>query len=95
MQILSVYYKVHAYFYIHCIGIFKLGFLTIFFSNAMINSYTIGVAVHVFSSQINHLLGYKVKSYPGLFNLIYVSNIDKSIRVLFIQYDYALSYKYA
>ena len=61
------------------IGIFKLGFLTIFFSNAMINSYTIGVAVHVFSSQVNHILGYKVKSYPGLFKLIYVSKINKQL----------------
>lgn len=49
-----------------------MGFLTIFFSNAMVDSYTTGVAVHVFSSQINYVLGYKVKSPSGIGKLYFV-----------------------
>ena len=49
-----------------------MGFLTIFFSNAMVDSYTTGVAFHVFSSQINYVLGYKVKSPSGIGKLYFV-----------------------
>ena len=50
----------------------RLGFLTALFSNAMVSGYTTGVAVHVFSSQISYILGYRVHSYHGPLNLLFV-----------------------
>lgn len=52
--------------------VLRLGFLTALFSNAMVSGYTTGVAVHVFSSQISYLLGYRVDSHHGPLNLVFV-----------------------
>lgn len=52
--------------------VLRLGFLTALFSNAMVCGYTTGVAVHVFSSQISYLLGYRVHTYHGPLNLVFV-----------------------
>lgn len=59
-----------------------LGFLTIFFSNAMVNAYTTGCGVHVFSSQINYVLGYKIKGYNGVLKLYFVCALQNTIRVI-------------
>ena len=53
-------------------GFCRLGFVTLFFSDAMVNAYAAGCAVHVISSQIQYVLGYKVKQYYGPFKLFFV-----------------------
>uniref|UniRef100_A0AC35U018 STAS domain-containing protein n=1 Tax=Rhabditophanes sp. KR3021 TaxID=114890 RepID=A0AC35U018_9BILA len=44
------------------IGLLKLGFLTNYMSDSLLSGFTTGAACHVFVSQINKVLGYKV---PG------------------------------
>lgn len=64
----------------------NLGFLTVLFSNAVINGYATGVAIHAISSQISAILGYRVKSYKGVLNLIYVSTYDHIMNCTFKTY---------
>ena len=50
----------------------QLGFITIFLSEALVSGYTTGAAVHVFSSQLRHIVGLnssEVKVDPGAFSL--------------------------
>ena len=50
----------------------QLGFITIFLSDALVSGYTTGAAVHVFSSQLRHVVGLsssEVKVDPGAFSL--------------------------
>ena len=46
--------------------------VVVFFSRAFVTSYTTAVAVHVFSSQVPAILGYKVTNYYGPLKLYYV-----------------------
>ncbi|XP_065886960.1 prestin-like isoform X2 [Dysidea avara] len=53
-------------------GALQFGFITIFLSDALVSGYTTGAAVHVFSSQLRHIVGLSssaVKVEPGLFQL--------------------------
>ena len=52
-------------------GLFQLGFITIFLSEPLISGYTTGAAVHVFTSQLQHItgLGETIKVAPGLFRI--------------------------
>jgi MFS superfamily sulfate permease-like transporter len=50
-------------------GVFKLGFITIFLSEPLISGYTTGAAVHVFTSQIKHIFGLNITSERGLFSV--------------------------
>jgi len=57
-------------------GAAQFGFITIFLSDALVSGYTTGAAVHVFSSQLRHIVGLSssaVKVEPGLFALPRVS----------------------
>ena len=50
----------------------QLGFITIFLSDALVSGYTTGAAVHVFSSQLRHIVGLdssEVQVDPGAFSL--------------------------
>ena len=54
------------------LGVLQLGFITIFLSEALVSGYTTGAAVHVFSSQLRHVVGLDsadVKVDPGAFSL--------------------------
>ncbi|XP_077978010.1 prestin-like [Glandiceps talaboti] len=53
------------------LGLLRLGWITIYFSDPFIRGYTTGAALHVFSSQIDDLLGLDIPSYYGAFNLLY------------------------
>ena len=44
-----------------------------FMSDPFISGFTTGAAMHVFSSQIKHIFGIKVKYYHGPLALLYVS----------------------
>ena len=50
-------------------GIFKLGFITIFLSTPLISGYTTGAAIHVFSSQLKHITGLDIDVPPGIFRV--------------------------
>ncbi|PAA79188.1 hypothetical protein BOX15_Mlig000646g5 [Macrostomum lignano] len=50
-------------------GILRLGFLTRYLSDPLISGFTMGVAVHVFSSQIKYVLGISVPGRNGLASL--------------------------
>ena len=39
-------------------GLFKLGFISIFLSEPLVSGYTTGAAVHVFTSQLRHITGF-------------------------------------
>nr|CAD2141323.1 unnamed protein product [Meloidogyne enterolobii] len=65
-------------------AIFRLSFITNYISDSLISGFTTGAAVHVLTSQLDKLIGVKVKSYggPGLVLFmwkdlfIYASNIN-------------------
>ena len=54
-------------------GIFKLGFITIFLSEPLVSGYTTGAAVVVFTSQLRHIIGVDANVPPGLFRVPKVS----------------------
>lgn len=54
-------------------GIFRLGFVTVYLSDPLISGFTTGAACHVFTSQIKHVFAIKTNRYSGVFKLIYVS----------------------
>ncbi|KAH9504995.1 hypothetical protein Btru_061361 [Bulinus truncatus] len=53
------------------LGIFRLGFLTVYLSDPLISGFTTGAAVHVLTSQIKHLFGISAGTYSGVLNLAY------------------------
>lgn len=52
-------------------GLFRLGFVTVYLSDPLISGFTTGAACHVFTSQIKHVFGVKTARYSGAFKLIY------------------------
>jgi len=53
-------------------GFLQLGFITTFLSEPLVSGYTTGAAVHVFTSQLRHLVGVPsadVRVDPGVFSL--------------------------
>nr|BBA68353.1 putative prestin [Phreagena okutanii] len=52
-------------------GVFRLGFVTVYLSDALISGFTTGAACHVFTSQIKHVFGIKTARYSGVFKLVY------------------------
>jgi MFS superfamily sulfate permease-like transporter len=50
-------------------GLFQLGFISIFLSESLVSGYTTGAAVLVFTSQLTHILGISNKVPPGLFQV--------------------------
>ncbi|XP_078001218.1 prestin-like [Glandiceps talaboti] len=62
------------------LGLLRLGWITMYFSDPFIRGYTTGAAIHVFSSQIDDLLGLNIPTYSGSFKLIYTyQDIFKNI----------------
>ncbi|XP_006820996.1 prestin-like [Saccoglossus kowalevskii] len=64
------------------LGILRLGWVTIYLSDPFIRGYTTGSGFHVFTSQVDDLLGVSVGSYSGTFGLFYIyrdvfQNIDE------------------
>ena len=55
-------------------GIFHLGFMTIYLSDPLTRGFTTGAACHVFTSQIKYVFGIEVDRFSGPFKLIYVSS---------------------
>ncbi|XP_055881917.1 prestin-like isoform X4 [Biomphalaria glabrata] len=53
------------------LGIFRLGFLTVYLSDPLISGFTTGAACHVFTSQIKHIFGIHTNRHSGVFKLIY------------------------
>lgn len=52
-------------------GMFRLGFITFYFSESFFSGFTSGAAVHIATSQMSALLGIEVKRYSGPFKIIY------------------------
>ncbi|WAR26742.1 S26A5-like protein [Mya arenaria] len=52
-------------------GVFRLGFITVYLSDPLISGFTTGAACHVFTSQIKHIFAIKTARYAGAFKLIY------------------------
>lgn len=53
-------------------GVFKLGFVTIYLADPLISGFTTGAACHVFTSQVKYVLGIKVLRFNGALKLIKV-----------------------
>lgn len=51
--------------------IFRLNIICALLSDTLVSSFTAGAAIHVLTSQIKDLFGFKIKSYTGSFQLIY------------------------
>lgn len=52
-------------------GVFRLGFITVYLSDPLISGFTTGAACHVFTSQIKHIFGVKTARYSGALKLVY------------------------
>ncbi|XP_060593514.1 prestin-like isoform X2 [Ruditapes philippinarum] len=52
-------------------GVFRLGFITVYLSDPLISGFTTGAACHVFTSQIKHVFGVSTERYSGVFKLVY------------------------
>jgi solute carrier family 26, other len=53
-------------------GIFHLGFLATYFSDALVNGFSCGAAFHVLAAQWPNILGYSIGSHVGMFRLFYI-----------------------
>ncbi|KAK3583259.1 hypothetical protein CHS0354_011145 [Potamilus streckersoni] len=53
------------------LGVLRLGFITIYLTDALVGGFTTGAAVHVFTSQLQAVLQVKADRYSGAFKLIY------------------------
>uniref|UniRef100_A0A1B6KMM7 STAS domain-containing protein n=1 Tax=Graphocephala atropunctata TaxID=36148 RepID=A0A1B6KMM7_9HEMI len=51
--------------------IFRMGIMCSLLSETLVNGFTAGAAIHVFTSQIKDLLGMKISKYNGNFQIIY------------------------
>ncbi|PIC28303.1 hypothetical protein B9Z55_020268 [Caenorhabditis nigoni] len=47
-------------------GVLRLGFLTTYLSDTLVSGFTTGAAVHVFTSQLNKVLGVKLPRHEGI-----------------------------
>ena len=54
------------------LGFCRMGFVTLFFSDAVFNAFAAGCAVHVASAQIPYVLGFEVKQYYCPLKLFFV-----------------------
>lgn len=61
------------------VGIFQvamylinLGSLTTYLSDQLVNAFTTGAAMHVFTSQLKYLLGLKIKNFSGAFQIVFI-----------------------
>lgn len=52
-------------------GMFRLGFITFYFSESFFSGFTSGAAVHIATSQMPALLGIHIKRYSGAFKIVY------------------------
>ncbi|KAK3581235.1 hypothetical protein CHS0354_032954 [Potamilus streckersoni] len=52
------------------LGIARMGFVTVYLSDALISGFTTGAACHVFTSQIKHVFSIKTERYSGAFKLV-------------------------
>jgi solute carrier family 26 protein len=50
-----------------------MGIVSTLLSDTLVNGFTTGAAIHVFTSQVKDLLGLKLARHDGPFNIIYVS----------------------
>ncbi|BFZ10563.1 hypothetical protein BsWGS_13602 [Bradybaena similaris] len=71
------------------LGVFQLGFLTVYLSDPLISGFTTGAACHVFTSQIKHIFGIPMGQYSGAFKLVFsyrdiFLNLPKTNAVTFI-----------
>jgi len=65
-----------SYFYLLQIlmGVFRLGKITVLLSQELISGFTTGAAVHIFFSQIRHILGTVTVRRIGMFKIPFVSD---------------------
>lgn len=54
-------------------GLFHLGLLVVYISPAILGGFTCGAAVHVLSSQLNGLFGFRLRRFVGPGRLLFVS----------------------
>ncbi|XP_014668688.1 PREDICTED: sulfate anion transporter 1-like [Priapulus caudatus] len=52
-------------------ALLRLGSLTTYLSEQLVSAFTTGAAMHVFTSQVKHLLGLEIPSFSGAFNIVY------------------------
>lgn len=62
-------------------AIFRLSFITNYISDSLISGFTTGAAVHVLTSQLDKLIGVKVKSYGGPGLVLFVSLILNCVHI--------------
>uniref|UniRef100_A0A183CDN5 Sulfate_transp domain-containing protein n=1 Tax=Globodera pallida TaxID=36090 RepID=A0A183CDN5_GLOPA len=54
------------------LALFRLSFLTNYFSDSLISGFTTGAAVHVLTSQLDKLIGVKIKRHSGIGMILFV-----------------------
>lgn len=65
-------------------ALFQLTFLTAFLSEPLVNGFVSGAAIHVITSQLKPLFGFKLKSYNGILK---VPNVNLFFN-LFISFNF-------
>ncbi|XP_014665693.1 PREDICTED: sulfate transporter-like isoform X2 [Priapulus caudatus] len=50
----------------------NLGSLTTYLSDQLVSAFTTGAAMHVFTSQLKHILGVRTTSHSGAFQIVYI-----------------------
>ena len=60
-------------------GLFKLGFVTIYLSYPLSRGLTTAASIYVFTSQIKHIFGIRIGTYNGALKLFYVSLVKLAI----------------
>ena len=63
-------------------GILKLGVLSSLLSDSLMSGFTTGSAFHVLTSQVPHLLGYRIPKITGVGRLVKVRELTASYRGL-------------
>jgi MFS superfamily sulfate permease-like transporter len=59
----------------------RLSFLTNYISDPLVSGFTTGAAIHVLTSQIDKLIGVKIKGYHGPGLIIFVGYIQLLIHL--------------
>ena len=62
-------------------GMLQLGFVNNYLSEPLTRGFTTGTAIHVFTSQVKHIIGIKTAQYTGAGKLIKVCTVPLSVIV--------------
>lgn len=54
----------------------RLGVISSLISDTLVSGFTTGAAIHVLTSQVKDLFGYKIPKHKGMFSIVNVSIVE-------------------